>query len=465
MYYKGAGYSSQKTSGGSLFMQLRYRNYCLQITMLVLLACLVAVYFLLGSLADPQSKAEGTVEPDALDKYLNQQIQFLGAGGQKSNMMDPTAKENETLSKLTNQMTYTSDRKCRLSKERVNEHACQQEIVICFTVFILILCPDLYCCEARHDIKKAQLSNMMDPTAKENETLSKLTNQMTYTSDRKCRLSKERVNEHACQQEISNMMDPTAKENETLSKLTNQMTYTSDRKCRLSKERVNEHACQQEIKDITGYQDILGMKVYTKLTQCGSGSKSIGRPWLLFLHGQHYHTRTWVEINMLRLTTKLGYNNLAIDLPGFGASNASKLSPSVTHVQFLDEVLKHMGIGDEKFVLVSPSMSGEYSIPYIKAKAKVADSKMVGFVAAAPVAVDQLKDFNTSTIKVRTLVIYGERDDNLGVKSAEVLSKLPNATVFKVPNAGHPSYLDNSEVFMREMFKFLLCDITPPPPK
>ena len=44
---------------------------------------LVAVYFLLGSLADPQSKAEGTVEPDALDKYLNQQIQFLGAGGQK----------------------------------------------------------------------------------------------------------------------------------------------------------------------------------------------------------------------------------------------------------------------------------------------------------------------------------------------------------------------------------------------
>ena len=34
---------------------------------------------------------------------------------------------------------------------------------------------------------------------------------------------------------------------------------------------------------------------------------------------------------------------------------------------------------------------------------RVADSKMVGFVAAAPVAVDQLKDFNTSTIKASHL--------------------------------------------------------------
>ena len=51
----------------------------------------------------------------------------------------------------------------------------------------------------------------------------------------------------------------------------------------------------------------------------------------------------------------------------------------------------------------------------------------------------------------------GERDNQLGKVSLDNLARLKHSTTFIVPDAGHPSYVDNTPVFTREMIKFLLC--------
>jgi len=333
-------YHKVNSPSGGLLGQLRYRSYIVQLLLVTLLASLVTVYFLLGSISDPDSaKAASGGEPDALDKYLNQQFQFLG-NGKSGNSKDPTAKEKQMIDQLSNSM----------------------------------------------------------------------------------------------------------------------MLNNQNSKCVLTRERINSTACKGELKETVEYRDVKGEKIYTKVTKCGD-SMDNGRPWVMFLHGLNYNTRNWVEINMLRVTAKLGFNNIAVDLPSFGASNGTKVPTGLTKEQFLEELVTAAGLKDQKLIIVTPSMSGQFAVPYLKMKGTAPDTKLVGFVAAAPMATEVLKDFDLATIKTKTLVIYGVRDDNLGKKSEEVLSKIPNSKVVQVPNAGHPSYLDNTDAFMREMFKFFLCDI------
>ena len=133
----------------------------------------------------------------------------------------------------------------------------------------------------------------------------------------------------------SNAVDPKAKEEETYKELSRTMTFNSELQCKLTEDKLKQYHCPKIVCDVIGkssnaigwddvgfqvqnteFRQIGGVdKISTVVTKCEGGSNQ-DRPWVVFLHGKSYTTRNWIEINMLRLTAKFGFNNVAIDLPG-----------------------------------------------------------------------------------------------------------------------------------------------------
>lgn len=54
-----------------------------------------------------------------------------------------------------------------------------------------------------------------------------------------------------------------------------------------------------------------------------------------------------------------------------------------------------------------------------------------------------------------TVIVYGDQDHTLGVKSLKDLSLLPNHVVVKLKDAQHPAYLQQPEVWHTVLHNFL----------
>lgn len=168
-------------------------------------------------------------------------------------------------------------------------------------------------------------------------------------------------------------------------------------------------------------------------------------PTVLLLHGARFSSQTWRELGTLELLARQGYRALALDLPGYGQSEASDIS----RAQVLGTLVPLISEGP--VVVISPSMSGAFSFPLLTGR----PSFVAGFVPVAPAAIAAHLDELRGS-KVPTLIFWGDNDRIIPLKQGEQLKRaMTNSRLVVLEGAEHPCYLDRPLDFHRELLQFL----------
>lgn len=174
---------------------------------------------------------------------------------------------------------------------------------------------------------------------------------------------------------------------------------------------------------------------------------------VLFLHGQAYDSRIWDDRGLIDAVTGLGHLAVAVDLPGHGDTPDRQGGPP--DGTWLRDLIEQLG-GPGEVVLVSPSMSGRYSLDYLS---RHPSDRLAGFVPVAPVGID---DYTRppSAAPVPTLAIWGSKDPSYSVARTQRLveeSRAPDGESRSevIDGASHACYDDHPEAFRDLLVGFL----------
>lgn len=168
-------------------------------------------------------------------------------------------------------------------------------------------------------------------------------------------------------------------------------------------------------------------------------------PTVLFLHGASFSSQTWRSIGTLKLLADRGYGAVAVDLPGYGSSERI----SGDRAEFLLELIEVLKLN--KPILVSPSMSGGYSLPFV---VKHAD-KLGGFIPIAPVNIEEHEQ-GLEGIEVPTLAIWGSNDRTVSSSEVDlIVRRMPKAQKVILANAGHACYMRATDEFHSQLLEFV----------
>ena len=129
------------------------------------------------------------------------------------------------------------------------------------------------------------------------------------------------------------------------------------------------------------------------------------RTTVLLLHGGRFTSETWRELGTITALADAGHHVIAVDLPGYGNSE----SAGVPRDAYLHQALGQLWPGN-RFVIVSPSMSGGFSLPFV---ARHPD-RVAGYVPVAPVGIEDHRAA-LERVDVPTLVVWGENDQIIEV--------------------------------------------------
>ncbi|XP_073501220.1 putative protein-lysine deacylase ABHD14B isoform X2 [Phyllobates terribilis] len=176
------------------------------------------------------------------------------------------------------------------------------------------------------------------------------------------------------------------------------------------------------------------------------------RPPVLLLHGIRFSSKTWLELGTLHKIAAVGHRAVAIDLPGLGCSaDATAPSPlgEPAPPGFIQDVLDSLNMAPA--VVVSPSLSGMYSLPFILSHPQ----SVAAYVPVAPICTDKFTAQDYSRGQFPALIVYGDGDEQLGEISLRNLENLPNSQVFCMKGAGHACYLDDPDAWHRCLLEFL----------
>ncbi|MEZ4331965.1 MAG: alpha/beta hydrolase [Myxococcota bacterium] len=170
---------------------------------------------------------------------------------------------------------------------------------------------------------------------------------------------------------------------------------------------------------------------------------------VLLLHGGRYDSGTWRKLGTLDRIAARGWRVVAVDLPGFGASERGALAPEALLSPLLPFLASEVGL--ERPVVVAPSMSGRYVLPFIARE----PTAVAGLVAIAPVGIPENAPALAGSA-LPTLVVWGADDDLIPLSLADRLHELmPASDVEILRGAGHACYLDQPEAFHAALLAFL----------
>ncbi len=166
---------------------------------------------------------------------------------------------------------------------------------------------------------------------------------------------------------------------------------------------------------------------------------------IVLLHGARFSAKDWLSVGSLTFLAKEGYETCALDLPGFGESERTDLTPERFIKAFIEEV------GLKRFVLVGPSMGGEIAL--LCALGKI--EGLAGLVLIAPSGLVSLKD-RLKEIDMPILLIWGDRDQVIPITDAEILIKGTKRTrIWILKGEGHTGYFNRSQEFNEILLDFL----------
>lgn len=167
---------------------------------------------------------------------------------------------------------------------------------------------------------------------------------------------------------------------------------------------------------------------------------------VLFLHGASFSARTWLDLGTLAVMAEHKYRAIALDLPGYGSSARQPGTP-------LDFMLKAMdALEIEAPVLVSPSMSGNYSLPLVTQRR----DRLKGWIPVAPVKISRYRQPLQGN-PLPTLAVWGSNDHIVSPRMADLLVQLmPNAERVILKDAGHACYMREPTLFHEQVITF--CD-------
>jgi pimeloyl-ACP methyl ester carboxylesterase len=172
--------------------------------------------------------------------------------------------------------------------------------------------------------------------------------------------------------------------------------------------------------------------------------RQTGRP-IVLLHGASFTSDTWKKIGTIKALVEAGYLVYAFDLPGFGQS-----APSQGLARgWLKNVLDLLHV--ERPVVVSPSMSGSYSLPL----ATEHPDRISGLVAVAPVGLLKYEQA-LSRISAPVLAVWGEHDTLIPEGQADLLVRsVKQGRKVIIAGGSHAPYMTDAAAFHAELLKFL----------
>ncbi|KFM61097.1 Abhydrolase domain-containing protein 14A, partial [Stegodyphus mimosarum] len=181
-----------------------------------------------------------------------------------------------------------------------------------------------------------------------------------------------------------------------------------------------------------------------------------------------FSSKTWLDLGTIHILAAMGYRTVAVDLPGYANTPPAEIPDKGN---FLHQMIQSFGLCHP--VIVSPSMSGYYALPYLLKNW----TSMAGYIPVAPVGIEVLEDLpkcsdanckshvyaplqpylhdplpDLRPIQTPTMVVFGEKDRS---RSSALLSLLPMSQCQEIPNGSHPAYLDNPNLWHQLLYNFL----------
>ncbi len=166
---------------------------------------------------------------------------------------------------------------------------------------------------------------------------------------------------------------------------------------------------------------------------------------VLMLHGMSFRADTWKELGTLEALGDAGYNVVAADMPGFGETEKCGVGPD----RVVAGLIKTLGLDHP--VLVGPSMGGRISLNFALDHPELVG----GLVLVGCVSVEENRA-RLKTIEVPTFIVWGSKDHIAPLSNAEILNReVKGSRLLVIEGAKHPAYLDDPELWHRELVKFL----------
>lgn len=170
---------------------------------------------------------------------------------------------------------------------------------------------------------------------------------------------------------------------------------------------------------------------------------------ILLFHGARFTSQTWQELGILEMLAKAGFRVFAVDTPGYGQSQSSSLS----HGEWLS--LLFAALGAQRPVLIAPSMSGSFVLPYVLEHA----GQVQGLITLAPVEIPKYRN-RLQDLSIPVLGIWGEKDQIVPVEIAKTwFESSEQGRLIVLQGARHPCYLDQPAKFHQEILKFLRTEL------